>query len=112
MMGAQARLENATINLGYTRVTTPVPGQVSRNFVDLGNLGGSGEATLLTTVTRINPIFVYFDAPEQLVLRLAEAQRDTMGSRAEIAEAGRTFVATATDTGFPTKVRSTSSTTR
>ena len=99
--GTQARLDNATINLGYTRVTTPVPGQVSRNYVDLGNLVGSGEATLLTTVTRINPIFVYFDAPEQLVLRLAEAQRDTMRSRAEIAAAGRTFVATATDDDFP-----------
>jgi RND family efflux transporter MFP subunit len=100
-LGAQARLDNATINLGYTRVTTPVPGQVSRNFVDIGNLVGSGEATLLTTVTRIDPIFVYFDAPEQLVLRFAEAQRDTTRSRKEVAEAGRTFVATATDDGFP-----------
>ncbi|HSG82034.1 MAG TPA: efflux RND transporter periplasmic adaptor subunit, partial [Gemmatimonadota bacterium] len=67
-LGAAARLANARINLSYTRVRTPVPGQAGRNLVDLGNLVGAGEATLLTTVTRIDPIYVYFDAPERVVL--------------------------------------------
>jgi RND family efflux transporter MFP subunit len=100
-MGAQARLDDATINLGYTRVRTPVAGQVSRNFVDLGNLVGSGQATLLTTVTRIDPIFVYFDVPEQLVLNFTAARRDTTLTEEDLSQVGRVFVATATDTDYP-----------
>jgi RND family efflux transporter MFP subunit len=100
MMGAQARLDDATINLGYTRVTTPVSGQVSRNYVDLGNLVGAGEATLLTTVTRIDPIFVYFDMPEQAVLQLAAAQ-DAAVTEEQRSQPWPVLVATATDTDYP-----------
>ncbi|MEE9246685.1 MAG: efflux RND transporter periplasmic adaptor subunit [Gemmatimonadota bacterium] len=101
VLGAQARLDQATIDLGYTRVRTPIPGQVSRNFVDLGNLVGAGEATLLTTVTRIDPIFVYFDVPERAVLRLTAAQRDTTLTEEQLARVGQVLVATAEDRGFP-----------
>ncbi len=101
VLGAKARLAKAMIDLGYTRVTTPVPGQVSRNFVDIGNLVGAGEPTLLTTVTRISPIYVYFDAPEQLVLDFTAARRDTTLSEEEVSQVGRVFVATATDVGYP-----------
>jgi len=101
VLGARARLDNARVNLGYTRVATPVSGQVSRNFPDIGNLVGAGEPTLLTTVTRIDPIFVYFDAPEQAVLAFIAAQRDTTLSDAEVSQVGRVFVATATDTDYP-----------
>ena len=101
VLGAQARLDQATIDLGYTRVRTPIPGQVSRNFVDLGNLVGAGEATLLTTVTRIDPIFVYFDVPERAVLRLTAAQRDTTLTEEQLARVGHVLVATAEDVGFP-----------
>ncbi len=99
MMGAEARLETASINLGYTRVTTPIPGQVSRNYVDLGNLVGSGEPTLLTTVTRIDPIFVYFDVPEQAVLQLA-AEQDPAVTEERQTQAIPVLVATAVDTAF------------
>lgn len=100
-LAAQARLDNARINLGYTRVTTPIAGQVSRNRVDLGNLVGAGEATVLTTVTRIDPIYVYFDAPEQLVLNFAEARRDTTLTEEEVSQVGKVLVATATDDDYP-----------
>jgi RND family efflux transporter MFP subunit len=101
VMAARARRDNARINLGYTRVTTPVSGRASRNFVDLGNLVGAGEATLLTTVTRIDPIYVYFDASEQAVLDFLAARRDTTLSEEEVSQVGRVFVATATDTDYP-----------
>lgn len=101
VLGAQARLDNARVNLGYTRVTTPISGQVSRNFPDIGNLVGAGEATLLTTVTRIDPIFVYFEAPEQLVLAFTAARRDSTLTEEELSQVGRVFVATAADEGYP-----------
>jgi RND family efflux transporter MFP subunit len=75
VLGAQADLDNAELNLSYTLVRTPISGQVGRNLVDIGNLVGQGEPTLLTTVNKMDPIFVYFDAPERLVLQFAEARR-------------------------------------
>jgi RND family efflux transporter MFP subunit len=101
VLGARARRDNARINLGYTRVTTPVSGRVSRNFVDIGNLVGAGEATVLTTVTRIDPIYVYFEAPEQLVLGFTAAQRDTALSEEDVSRVGQVFVATAAETDYP-----------
>jgi RND family efflux transporter MFP subunit len=95
---ARAGLEQAAIDLGYTRVTTPISGQVGREQVDAGNLVGTGEQTLLTTVTRIKPIHVYFDAPEELVLRLLELKKSRELTDADLR---RVLVATAADKDFP-----------
>jgi RND family efflux transporter MFP subunit len=72
LLEAQAVLTTADIELGYTTVTSPISGMVSRNYVDLGNLVGAGEATLLTTVRRINPIYAYFDVSEPFFAQLLE----------------------------------------
>jgi len=83
---AEARLQRAQLDVEYTRVRTPISGQVSRNLVDLGNLVSAQQATLLTTVNRIDPIHVYFDAPEGLVLGLL--RRANRGIVTEGAEGG------------------------
>ncbi|MCA8981847.1 MAG: efflux RND transporter periplasmic adaptor subunit [Planctomycetes bacterium] len=62
---ARAALEEAQLNLSYTDVKSPVTGRVSRNLVDLGNLVGSGEPTLLTTVVELDPLHVYFEISER-----------------------------------------------
>lgn len=72
----QARVENARIKLGYTRVTAPIAGRVGRNFVDIGNLVGEGDATLLTTVTQYDPMYAYFHLNERDLLRVMAAQRE------------------------------------
>jgi RND family efflux transporter MFP subunit len=106
LLGAKSRLEQAEINLGYTRVHTPITGRVSRRFVDLGNLVGAGEPTLLTTVTRIDPIYVYFDAPEDLVLGWLSQVRERRNEEAASGEAAddpptAVRIATAADEDFP-----------
>lgn len=68
VMSAQAEVQTATINLNYTRIHAPINGMISRNLVDAGNLVGSGENTLLTTIVTMDPIYVYFDASERLLL--------------------------------------------
>jgi RND family efflux transporter MFP subunit len=98
VLSSRAGLEQATIELEYTRVETPIPGRVGRNLVDAGNLVGTGEPTLLTTVTRDQPIYVYFDAPESLVLGLLKLSREGV---AEEDRLGRVLVATAADEDFP-----------
>jgi RND family efflux transporter MFP subunit len=108
VLGARARLSRARLDYDYTMVRSPIPGQVGRNLVDAGNLVGYGEATLLTTVNRIQPIFVYFDAPEWVVLRLLELRSEArdMSQAAEPApddedRVVRILVGTAADEGFP-----------
>ena len=63
----QAALRAAELNLEFTRVTAPISGRVGRAIVTSGNLvsSGPGEATLLTTVVSLDPIYASFDADEQ-----------------------------------------------
>jgi RND family efflux transporter MFP subunit len=72
LLETQAALTNAEIQLDYTTVRSPIDGLVSRNLVDLGNLVGAGEATLLTTVRRIDPIFAYFEVSERFIAQTLE----------------------------------------
>ncbi|HWL92939.1 MAG TPA: efflux RND transporter periplasmic adaptor subunit [Phycisphaerae bacterium] len=74
---ADAALKAAQLNLEWTRVTAPISGRVSRNLVDRGNLvrGGLGEATLLTTIVRRDPIYAYLDIDERTVLEVQKAIR-------------------------------------
>ena len=99
LVTAKARRDKAEIELGYTQVKTPIGGRVGRNLVDIGNLVGATEPTLLTTVTRIQPIYVYFNAPEQLVS--AAPRRGGREAPRPRAGAPGVRVATALDDDFP-----------
>ena len=68
----EAALRAAELNLEFTRVTSPIAGRVGRALVTEGNLvsSGPGEATLLTTIVSLDPIYAYFDADEQIFLAL------------------------------------------
>ncbi len=102
VLGARGSLSRAQLDLDYTEVRSPIMGQVGRNLVDVGNLVGQAEPTLLTTVNQLDPIFVYFDAPEGLVLALLEFGRNRdQFSEEELTEYGKAYVGTAADEGFP-----------
>ena len=70
---AQANVESAHINLGYTNVTSPITGIAGEQQVTEGALVGQGTATLLTTVDQINPIYVNFKQPATQQEQLAAA---------------------------------------
>src|SRR5262245_3312659 len=67
----EAALRAAELNLEFTQVTSPIDGRVGRAIVTEGNLvsSGPGEATLLTTVVSLDPVYAYFDADEQIFLK-------------------------------------------
>lgn len=67
---ARANLEIARINLGYTVMKAPFQGRVDRHLVDVGNLVGTGEATLLSTIYRLDPMYAYFNINERDLVRL------------------------------------------
>lgn len=65
---AQAAVDNAGLDLSFTRVTAPVTGVVSRAAVTTGNLVTAGQS-LLTTLVSVDPIYVAFDSDEQGFLK-------------------------------------------
>ncbi|HEU4383340.1 MAG TPA: efflux RND transporter periplasmic adaptor subunit [Anaeromyxobacteraceae bacterium] len=69
---AKANAEQASLNLGYTRIAAPVDGLAGRAERKVGDLVGKGEPTLLTTISSIDPIRVSVNIPEALYLRYAD----------------------------------------
>jgi RND family efflux transporter MFP subunit len=67
---AEAALARAEQNLAWTKVRSPIDGVVDRIYVNKGNLvtGGTGQATILTTIVSADPIYAYFDVDEPTVL--------------------------------------------
>jgi membrane fusion protein (multidrug efflux system) len=57
---AQANVETARLNLSYATVTAPIDGRAGRALVTEGALVGQNEATQLTTIEQIDPIYVNF----------------------------------------------------
>jgi len=57
---AQADVESARLDLGYATVTAPIAGRAGRSLVTEGALVGQGEATQLTSIEQIDPIYVNF----------------------------------------------------
>ncbi|MGD1973677.1 MAG: efflux RND transporter periplasmic adaptor subunit [Desulfobacterales bacterium] len=76
VLRAKAKVEKANLNLSYTQVTAPITGRVGRNLVDLGNLVGEREPTLLTKVTRYDPMYAYFNLNERDLLKAMAMNRN------------------------------------
>jgi RND family efflux transporter MFP subunit len=68
VMAYKAALAEAEYNLSYTRIHSPIDGRSSRRMVDVGNVVGAAEQTLLATVVKLQPIYVSFDVSEGLLL--------------------------------------------
>ncbi|MFO1036987.1 MAG: efflux RND transporter periplasmic adaptor subunit [Geminicoccaceae bacterium] len=62
LSAAQAAVRDAELNLGFTRVTSPLTGRASNRRVDVGNL--VNDTTLLTTVVQLEPLYLVFDMSE------------------------------------------------
>jgi membrane fusion protein (multidrug efflux system) len=71
---ARAQVQTARINLGYANITAPISGRAGQMRVLEGALVGQGEATLITTVEQVDPLFVFFDQPATDFERLQRAQ--------------------------------------
>jgi RND family efflux transporter MFP subunit len=65
---AEAAARSAELELSFTKIVSPIDGVISRTLVTRGNLVGYNEPTLLSTIVRTDPIYVWFDLPERLKL--------------------------------------------
>lgn len=73
----EAALESARLNLGWTRITSPVDGVAGIALAQIGDLAGPS-GPLLTTVSTIDPIKVYFQVNEESYLRFWKRFAATM----------------------------------
>jgi len=73
--GDIAEIKRRELELGYTMVRAPISGRVSARRVDIGNLVGQGESTLLTTIMSIDPVYAYF-SPSQKDVRMFQKYRN------------------------------------
>jgi RND family efflux transporter MFP subunit len=64
----EAAADNARLQLGYTSIRSPLDGRMGRAEVRVGALVGRGEATLLATVSTLDPMYVNFSVSEREAL--------------------------------------------
>jgi membrane fusion protein (multidrug efflux system) len=82
----RARLEAATINLRHTEIVAPIGGRIGRSLVTTGALVTANQAQPLTTIQRLDPIFVDIQqsSADLLALRRSLARGDVAPSSAEV----------------------------
>jgi multidrug efflux system membrane fusion protein len=91
----QANVQQARINLGYTRVISPVTGRVGLHMVDVGNIVSNGQSGALVVVTQLDPMSVLFTVPE-----------DNVSDILDQVNAGHTLSVDAYDRSQTTKITS------
>jgi RND family efflux transporter MFP subunit len=74
---AQAKVTSDKLNLKYCSIKAPIAGRIGDKLVTEGNLvsGGTAQATLLTTIVSVDPMFVAFDVDENTLQRIQRAVR-------------------------------------
>jgi membrane fusion protein, multidrug efflux system len=99
---AKAAVITSQLNLEWCKVKSPIDGRVSDKLVTVGNLvnGGAGQATLLTTVQSVTPVYCYVDVDEHSVLKyqkLAEQRKLSSVRDGKVP----CYVQLGNETGFP-----------
>lgn len=86
LQAARASTQTAQISLGYATVRAPISGRAGKQQVTEGALVGQGEATLLTTVDQIDPLYINFSmsAGEFNRIRGMQLDRSAGGGEVEI----------------------------
>jgi multidrug efflux system membrane fusion protein len=80
--GAEASLRNASLDLEFTEIKSPLSGRIGRRLVSPGNLV-QPDSTLLTTIVALDPIDFYFDIDERSYFAYARDARERGGALQE-----------------------------
>ena len=73
VLAAQAVVDRAQVNLGFTRIISPIDGIAGIARAQLGDLVGPGSIEELTTVSTVNPIKVYIPMSEREYLQYVQS---------------------------------------
>lgn len=70
LRSALAGVERAQLDLEHTEIRAPISGRIGRKLLDVGSLiSGGANSPILTTIVNVQPIHLYADATEDLVLK-------------------------------------------
>lgn len=78
IQSAEAAIDQAMLNVGFSKIVAPVDGQVGQALITRGNLvlsDSGGADALLTTIVSVDPIYVYFGVNERTLLRFRDRHR-------------------------------------
>lgn len=69
----RAAVDNAKLQLEYSRITAPISGRVGLRQIDKGNFTGPSDTAGIAVITQLQPISVVFNVPENELRRLVAA---------------------------------------
>ncbi len=78
-----ALVTQAKLDLQYTEVRSPIDGRAGRRLVDVGNLVGSGDSTLLTKLVQYDPIYAFFTINENDLLQFNRRHLEDVAKAAD-----------------------------
>ncbi|HJR72419.1 MAG TPA: efflux RND transporter periplasmic adaptor subunit [Luteimonas sp.] len=84
VQAGKASVDSARINLGYASVSSPIDGRAGKQQVTEGALVGQGDATLLTTVDQIDPLYVNFSLSVAELEQVRAAQGGQTRGKAQV----------------------------
>jgi len=99
VQAAEAAVQSAVLNVGYTQIRAPIAGRVSRANVTAGNLVNVGDP-VLTSIVSLDRVYAYFDAGEDAYLKYVRLAKENAraGSRAS---ANPVMMGLADEAGYP-----------
>lgn len=71
----RAAITQARLNLSYCTIRAPLSGRIGRALVDVGNLVGPAENTVLASIVQLDPIYVYFSVSSRDIPQLVKHQQ-------------------------------------
>jgi len=75
VQAAKASVDSADLDVSYTKIYSPTDGIIGKTEVNEGNLVGRGQSTLLTKISRVDPIRLRVSIGERDYLELARLRR-------------------------------------
>lgn len=84
VQAGKATVDSARINLGYASVRSPIAGRAGKQQVTEGALVGQGDATLLTTVDQVDPLYVNFSLSIAELEQVRSVQRGQVQSATQV----------------------------
>jgi membrane fusion protein (multidrug efflux system) len=103
---AQATVQSARINLGYTRIVAPISGRIGASSVTPGALVTAQQATALATISTLDPIYVDIDqSSNELIALKRQVQQGNVDQKAPVTAAVTLKFDDGTTYGHPGKLQ-------
>ena len=82
VLAAQAQVRKAELNLSFTRITSPIDGIAGEADAQIGDLVGTAQSLVLTSVSTVNPIKVYVPISEREYLEVVQKSKQDRAEKA------------------------------